>query len=166
MQAGFPVLLVEDNPDDAFFVKRAFASLALNNPLMSVEDGAQAIAYLRGQGKYADRKVYPVPGLVIADLSMPHLTGFDLIQWMREDSDTKRIPIIVLSASDLQRDVNRAYELGANAYMVKPTGYVALERLIRSIAEFCDASEKPTAIERLNCEDSFRNRAKPTWQIR
>ena len=79
MHAGSPILLVENNPDDAFFVQRAFASSALNYPVFSVQDGAQAIEYLCGRGKYADRKVYPVPRLVIADLTMPHLTGFDLI---------------------------------------------------------------------------------------
>ena len=155
MHAGFPVLLVEDNPDDAFFVKRAFASAGLNHPLFSVEDGAQAIEYLCGKGKYADRNVFPVPGLVLADLKMPRVSGFDLIQWMREDGCAKLIPVIVMSSSALPQDVNRAYELGANAYMVKPATYVALERLIRSIAEFWDPGEKPAiesaCVEWLNC---------------
>ena len=146
MHEGFPVLLVEDSPDDAFFVKRAFASAGLNHPLFSVEDGAQAIDYLCGKGEYADRSVFPVPRLVIADLKMPRVTGFDLIQWMREDRYAKLIPVIVMSSSALPQDVNRAYELGANAYMVKPASYVALERLIRSIAQFWDSGEKP-AIE-------------------
>lgn len=152
MHAAFPVLLVEDSPDDAFFVKRAFASTGLNHPLVAVEDGSEAIEYLCGKGKYADRSVFPIPGLVIADLKMPRVTGFKLIQWMREDGYAKLIPIIVMSSSGLPQDVNRAYELGANAYMVKPASYVALERLIQSIAQFWDSGEKPaTDIEPLNC---------------
>ncbi len=157
MHAGFPVLLVEDSPDDAFFVKRAFASAGLNHPLSFVEDGAQAIEYLCGKGKYADRNMYPVPGLVIADLKMPRVSGFDLIRWMRSDGYARLIPVIVLSSSALPQDVNRAYELGANAYMVKPPSYIALERLIRSIAEFWDSGQKPdielAALKPPTCDD-------------
>jgi len=86
---------------------------------------------------------------------MPRVTGFDLIKWMREDGYARVIPVIVMSSSALPQDVNRAYELGANAYMVKPASYVALERLIRSIAEFWDSGEKPAiesaCVEPLNC---------------
>ena len=84
---------------------------------------------------------------------------------MREDSDAKLIPVIVCPPLILQRDVNRAYELGAKAYIVKPTSYLALEHLIRSIAEYCDSDEKPAAMKRLNCEDCFREREKPKWLI-
>jgi len=143
---GFPLLLVEDLQDDVFLVRRAFASAGLKHTVFDVEDGAQAIEYLCGKGKYADRNAYPIPRLIIADLKMPRVSGFDLIKWMRADGYARLIPVIVMSASSLPEDVFRAYDLGANAYMVKPTQYKALELLMRTIAEFWDAGEKP-AIE-------------------
>jgi len=136
-------LLVEDSPDDTFLVQRAFKSAGLSHPLFAVEDGSQAIAYLSGKGPYADRKVYPLPRLVICDLKMPRVTGFEVIEWMRKDGFAKLVPIIVMSSSALPQDVNREYELGANAYMVKPADFRALERLIRTIAEFWNVGEKP-----------------------
>src|SRR5687767_9339564 len=144
MHDGFPVLLVEDSPDDVWLVRRAFTSAGLEHPLFAVEDGGQAIDYLCGKGQYADRKAFPLPSLVIADLKMPRVDGFQLIKWMRGDTPARIIPIIVMSSSALAQDVNRAYELGANAYMVKPANYLALERLFRTIADFWNAGEKPT----------------------
>jgi CheY-like chemotaxis protein len=143
MHDGFPVLLVEDAPDDVWLVKRAFASAGLQHPLFAVEDGGQAIDYLCGKGQYADRKAFPLPRLVIADLKMPRVDGFQLIKWMRDDIYARMIPIIVMSSSALAQDVNRAYELGANAYMVKPANFLALEQLMTTIARFWDAGQQP-----------------------
>jgi CheY-like chemotaxis protein len=148
MNRYFPILLVEDNPDDVFFVQRAFHTGEIKHPLFTVEDGKEAIDYLSGHGDYADRSVYPVPHLVLADLKMPGVSGFDLIDWMRKDKGCKLMPIIVLSSSALTADVNRAYALGANAYMVKPADARALERLFKTIAEFWMTGEKPCASAR------------------
>jgi CheY-like chemotaxis protein len=140
LSSRFPILLVEDSLDDIFFVKRAFAAAKLEHPLFTVENGQQAIDYMRGVGQFAE---HPLPRLVIADLKLPAVNGFDLIRWMRNDRRARLIPIIVLSSSNLADDVNRAYELGANAYMVKPPDPRAFERLFRTIAEFWDLGEKP-----------------------
>jgi CheY-like chemotaxis protein len=139
-KSKFPILLVEDNPDDIFFVKRAFAAAHLEHPLFTVENGQQAIDYMNGVGQFAE---HPLPRLVIADLKLPAVNGFDLIRWMRHDAKTKLIPIIVLSSSNRSDDVNLAYALGANAYMVKPPDPHAFERLFRTIAEFWDLGETP-----------------------
>jgi CheY-like chemotaxis protein len=143
MKRSFPILLVEDEPDDVFFVERAFHTADIKHPLFTVGDGQEAIHYLSGKGKYADRAAYSLPQLVLADLKMPRLTGFDLIEWMRKDEQCRLVPIIILSSSGLPADVNRAYALGANAYMVKPAEARALERLFQTIAEFWLAGEKP-----------------------
>jgi CheY-like chemotaxis protein len=143
MNRSFPILLVEDNPDDVFFVERAFHNADIKHPLVTVGDGQEAIHYLSGTGKYGDRGAYSLPRLVLADLKMPRVTGFDLIAWMRKDDHWRLVPIIILSSSGLAADVNRAYELGANAYMVKPAGGRSLERLFQTIAEFWMAGEKP-----------------------
>jgi len=143
MNRSFPILLVEDEPDDVFFVERAFRSGHLKYPLFTVGDGQEAIDYLSGTGPYADHGVYPLPQLVLADLKMPRVSGFDLIAWMRNDKHCKLVPIIILSSSALAADVNRAYALGANAYMVKPADARSLERLFQTIAEFWAADQKP-----------------------
>ena len=144
MEANIPILLVEDDPNDVWLVKHAFQSTNISNPLRIVNDGQEAVDYLRGAGPFGDRSAFPLPKLVLLDLKMPRLNGFDVITWMRKHFPWKLTPIIVLSSSALPQDVNRAYELGANAYMVKPADYRALERLFRTIADFWNAGEKPT----------------------
>jgi CheY-like chemotaxis protein len=144
MEANFPILLVEDDPNDVWLVKHAFQSANISNPLRIVNDGQEAIDYLKGHGAYSDRGAFPLPKLVLLDLKMPRLNGFDVIGWMRRHYPWKLTPIIILSSSALPQDVNRAYELGANAYMVKPADYRALERLFRTIADFWNAGETPT----------------------
>jgi CheY-like chemotaxis protein len=147
--------VVEDNPDDVLFVRLAFDAAKLQHPLFTVRDGRQAIEYLSGAGQYADRKQFPLPRVVFTDLKMPYADGFDLIKWMRNDAHARRVPVIVLSGSGLARDVNRSYELGANAYMVKPPDARAMERLLRTIGEFWDLGEKSDF-------DSFNNSAAAT----
>ena len=144
MEANFPILLVEDDPNDVWLVKHAFQSANISNPLRIVNDGQEAIDYLKGNGAYSDRGAFPLPKLVLLDLKMPRLNGFDVIGWMRRHYPWKLTPIIILSSSALPQDVNRAYELGANAYMVKPAEYRALERLFLTIADFWNAGETPT----------------------
>jgi len=144
MEANFPILLVEDDPNDVWLVKHAFQSANISNPLRIVNDGQEAIDYLKGNGAYSDRGAFQLPKLVLLDLKMPRLNGFDVIGWMRRHYPWKLTPIIILSSSAVPQDVNRAYELGANAYMVKPADYRALERLFRTIADFWNAGETPT----------------------
>jgi CheY-like chemotaxis protein len=139
----FPVLLVEDNPDDVFLVQRAFQTAQIKHPLLTVRDGQEAIDYLSGKGQYSSRSAHPLPQLVLADLQMPRVSGFDLIEWMRNDKFCKLMPIIILASSALPADVNRAYTLGANAYMLKPADARSLERLFHTIADFWLTGEKP-----------------------
>ncbi len=132
----FTVLLVEDDLNDVFIVKRAFKKAQLQNPLQVVTDGQEAILYLRGEGKYADRQAYPLPKLIVMDINMPLRTGFEVLEWVKHDGPLHRIPIVIVSSSDNPTDINRAYELGANAYMVKPMDYRAVEQLFASITHY------------------------------
>jgi len=143
MNGGYPILLVEDSPDDALLIEHAFQRADLQHPLRTVTDGDKAIEYLKGLEEYSDRAAYPYPGLVILDLKMPGLGGFEVIQWMRSHPQAKLVPIIVLSSSSQPEDINRAYELGANAFMVKPPNHRALEQLLNTMGEFWLASEGP-----------------------
>jgi CheY-like chemotaxis protein len=133
----FAVLLVEDDLNDVFLVKRAFKSAHIPNPLQIVTDGEEAINYLRGDGKYADRRAYPLPKLIVMDIKMPRRSGFEVLEWVKHDGrPLKRIPIVIVSSSSEPSDINRAYELGANAYMIKPMDYRAVEHLFESITRY------------------------------
>ena len=133
---NYTVLLVEDDLNDIFLVKRAFKLARLETPLQVVTDGEEAIRYLRGEGRYADRSAYPVPKLVVMDIKMPRLTGFEVLEKVKQDGPLRRIPIVIVSSSDRLEDINRAYELGANAYMVKPMDYRSVEHLFESITHY------------------------------
>ena len=126
----FAVLLVEDDLNDIFLVKRAFKRAEIPNPLQVVTDGAEAINYLHGEGKYADRQLYPLPRLVVMDIKMPRKTGFEVLEWIKSDCVLKRIPVVIVSSSDQTSDINKAYELGANAYMIKPVNFKSVEKSI------------------------------------
>jgi len=133
----FTVLLVEDDLNDIFLVKRAFRTARIPNPLQVVTDGEEALSYLRGESKYADREAHPLPKLMVMDINMPRRSGFEVLEWVKgKPGPLRRIPIIIVSSSDNPADINRAYELGANAYMVKPMNYRAVEHLFESITNY------------------------------
>jgi CheY-like chemotaxis protein len=132
----FTVLLVEDDLNDIFLVKRAFKIAKMENPLQVVTDGQEAIQYLRGEGKYSDRTAHPLPKLIVMDIKMPRKTGFEVLEWVKRDGPLRRIPVIIVSSSDNPADVNRAYEHGANAYMIKPVDFREVEHLFSSITHY------------------------------
>ena len=132
----FTVLLVEDDLNDIFLVKRAFKMAQLANPLQVVTDGEEATHYLGGHGKYADRSVYPLPKLIVMDIKMPRMTGFDVLEWIKHDGTLRRVPVVIVSSSDRSEDIDRAYELGANAYMIKPVDFRAVEHLFECITHY------------------------------
>ncbi len=118
-----PILLVEDREDDVFLVRRAFEKAYLLNPLQVVRNGEEAVAYLKGEGTYANRAGYPLPSLILLDLKLPGMDGFDVLRWIRREPNFGSLPVIVLTSSEQIRDVNRAYQLGANSFLVKPTDF-------------------------------------------
>ena len=114
------ILVAEDNEDHILLIKRAFQQARLMNPIHFVQDGAEAIAYLNGDGKYADRKEYPVPAMLLLDLKMPNKDGFQVMEWARLQPALRELKIVVLTTSDRVFDVQRAYQLGASSFLVKP----------------------------------------------
>src|SRR5947208_14738723 len=131
MLNGEFILLVDDNPDDVLLIQRAFQKAGLRDALKVVGDGAQAIQYLSGSGLYADRQRFPLPFLVLLDLKMPGTDGFDVLHRVREDRELRRLLVVVLTSSNLQSDVDRAYDLGANSYLVKPVEFEEMVHLIQ-----------------------------------
>ncbi len=140
----FTILLVEDDPNDVLLVQRAFRKANIINPIQLVGDGEAAITYLAGEGIYADRTRYPVPGVLLLDLKLPRKSGFEVLQWLREQSELKRLPVVVLTASKESPDVNLAYDLGANSYLVKPIAFEALIELVKTLGLYwLVMNEKP-----------------------
>ena len=130
------ILLVEDLEDDILLVTRAFKKVGLTNPMQVVRDGEEAIDYLRGEGKYANRDEYPLPSLILLDLKLPKIDGFEVLTWVRAHPTLKTIPVLVLTSSDHIRDVNRAYELGANSFLVKQLDFDELSDAAAVIKDY------------------------------
>ena len=117
------ILLVEDDENDVFFFQRAVAKAGLTNPIQVAGDGQEAINYLRGVGKFAQRAQFPLPDMILLDLKLPGLDGFDFLLWLRQQPGLERIRVVVLSSSDRVRDIDHAYKLGANSYLIKPLDF-------------------------------------------
>ena len=126
------ILLAEDDPNDAFFIRRAFERTYPGLRVSVVSNGHEALKYLDGQLPYTDRLVFPVPNLVLLDLFLPVMTGFQVLRWLRERLDFKGLPVIVLTSSSRDADSKLAYELGADSYLVKPC---ALDQLTHTMAQ-------------------------------
>lgn len=138
------VLLAEDNSTDALMVERAFRKANLLNPIQVVEDGDKAVAYLTGQDNYADREKYPTPVLLLLDLKLPRRSGLEVLDWLRQQEGLRRLPVVVLTSSKESADVNRAYDLGANSYLVKPVSFDPLLDLVRTLGLYwVIMNEKP-----------------------
>jgi CheY-like chemotaxis protein len=137
------ILIVEDEEHDIEFLKRAFARAGVPNPVRSVGNGEQAVAYLKGEGKYADRAAYPVPRVILTDLKMPQMTGLEFLRWVHENPRYQVIPTIIFTSSTSQTDVKAAFAYGASGYMVKPLGFENLVRTVGLIAEYWRTSLVP-----------------------
>jgi CheY-like chemotaxis protein len=120
MTTSGTILLVEDNEDDVFLMKRALKTAGIVNPLIVVEDGQQAVDYLSGEGIYADRVAYPMPAVIFLDLKLPVRLGLDVLSWIRSQPDLGTIVVVVLTSSNEPSDLKEAYQRGANSYVVKP----------------------------------------------
>jgi DNA-binding response OmpR family regulator len=128
-----PILLVEDNADDVFFLRRALKAKNVDVPVVLMPDGREAIRYLNGENDYANRTVHPLPRLVLLDLQLPYFTGLQVLEWARKHAVVKRIPIVIFSSSSQASDIEQAYELGANSYLVKPTDVAELGRIVETL---------------------------------
>jgi CheY-like chemotaxis protein len=142
---ALPILLVDDNVDEQMLIRRAFAKARLSNPLHVVGDGDAAVAYLSGDGAYADRIGHPLPCVVLLDLKLPRRSGHDVLEWKRDRGGiVARIPVVVLTSSRESADVNRAYDLGANSYLTKPVAFEGLLEMVKGLGLYWVVlNEKP-----------------------
>jgi CheY-like chemotaxis protein len=144
MSERHTILIVEDNPTDVMLIRRAFAKSNIANPLQVVSDGDRAVAYLSGRDGYDDRAQYPLPVLVLLDLKLPRRSGLEVLEWLRRQDGLRRVPVVMLTSSRQSHDVNRAYDLGANSYLVKPVEFDDLQEMLGTINTYwLDWNEKP-----------------------
>jgi len=141
-QSPRTVLYVEDSADDFALLKLVSQRSGTPFSLQRAADGEEAISYLSGASDFADRGEYPFPDLVLLDLRMPRLDGFEVLEWIRANPATKTLPVVVLAGSSFRADIRRALELGANSYAAKPGKFEELQVLIDQIADVWLAREK------------------------
>ncbi|MCZ0900270.1 response regulator, partial [Microcoleus sp. HI-ES] len=131
------ILLVEDNPVDILLMQRAFRNETFaNTSLQIVRDGDAAVFYLNGDGEYSDRDRYPLPAIILLDLKLPRRSGHEVLVWLRQQPELKRLPVVMLTSSSQTLDVTRAYDLGVNSYLVKPVGFASLLEMMQSFSDY------------------------------
>jgi CheY-like chemotaxis protein len=148
------ILIAEDDTNDAFILDRTLKKVGIHNPVQIVEDGEQAIAYLRGDGKYGDRNKYPFPGVVITDLKMPKVNGFEVLKWLKNHPECDVIPVVVLTASAMESDIVYAYQLHANCYLQKPSNQDEFTRMLKLLFEFWHVCKIPKLTSSVCAEEN------------
>ena len=130
------ILLVDDNPHDVILIRLAFRKVGIIDAIHLVKNGNEAMHYIAGDEKYADRRLYPPPTLVLLDLKMPGANGFEVLKWIRSHETFTDLVVVVMSGSRDDADIHRAYELGANSYLIKPSKFEDLVRMMESLKDY------------------------------
>ena len=139
----FIVLMAEDNQHDIVATKRAWKENNIANPLYIVRDGEECLDYLHQRGKYGEPDAAPRPGILLLDLKMPKMDGLAVLKQIREDQKLRRLPVVILTTSKAEEDRLKSYDLGANAYIVKPVGFQNLAGAVRTINLFWELVDLP-----------------------
>jgi CheY-like chemotaxis protein len=155
------ILLAEDNEDHVLLIRRAFKHAGLVNPLFVVHDGAEAIQYLAGVGRYGQRAEFPLPDLLLLDLKMPRKNGFEVLDWIRSHAGLRALRVVVLTTSSELNDVNRAYQLGANSFLVKPTDFESVTNLLEQVKNYWMWADKAPDLKRSTIEQTFPPPSEP-----
>jgi CheY-like chemotaxis protein len=130
------MLLVDDSPDDVLLIRLALARAGITHSLIVVPDGEKALQYLKGETPYADHVAFPLPQLVLLDLAMPRMGGFEVLDWIRHQPQLRQMPVIVLTGSSLLADARRAYQMGASSFITKPADLTGLTLALREMTDF------------------------------
>jgi CheY-like chemotaxis protein len=140
------ILIAEDDENDRLLINRAFQKVGQTEPLQFVENGQTAIDYLSGSGDYSDRAKYPFPSVVMLDLKMPLKNGFEVLQWIRNQPRYKKMVVVLFTSSNQPSDIETAYELGVNSYLVKPLNFDEVFGLARQIREYWLVANRASSI--------------------
>jgi CheY-like chemotaxis protein len=133
---GQTILVVEDTEADAAFLRYAFAKARIDNPIEVVKDGLEALSYLEGMGPYQDRAAYPPPIFILLDLKLPGMSGFEVLEWIRNNPRYQSVPVVIVTSSDKEEDRARSLALGANAYFVKSLRLEDLIGIVKAVGGF------------------------------
>ncbi|MDB6024857.1 MAG: response regulator with CheY-like receiver domain and winged-helix DNA-binding domain [Verrucomicrobiales bacterium] len=147
------VLIAEDDEADAILLQRAMHKITDPVPIHMVRNGEEAISYLMGDGAYSDRNRFPFPTAVLLDLKMPRKNGFEVLEWMRSSPQYAVVPTIVWSSSSLPQDVRRAYDLGANCYLMKPNSHSEIEQLVELTVSFWRVCLRPAPVPKADLSE-------------
>lgn len=150
MAAKISVLIAEDEENDRFMYELTFKKIGIER-FRCVEDGQEAIDYLCGQGQFSDRERFPFPDWLLLDLKMPRVDGFQVLEWIKQNPHCKVVPTVVFSSSRLPADVQRAYDLGVNAYFVKPVRMEEMVKTVALIENFWMVAERPLVSAEHKC---------------
>jgi CheY-like chemotaxis protein len=141
------ILIAEDDPNYAVLLERALREKVRTSPIHILTNGREIVAYIQGTGKYQDRTSFPFPSVLFLDLEMPRMSGFEVLRWMHDRPDCRVIPTLVLSVSAGDADIEKAYQLGAQAFLTKPARFKDLKSMLSDAARFwgwCLKPEVPT----------------------
>jgi CheY-like chemotaxis protein len=129
-----PILQIDDDENDVFLLQHAMKKMGVANAIQVVSNGQEAIDYLKGTGKFADRGQFPLPCLILLDLKLPRVMGLEVLKWIRQQPGTALV--VVLSASGEETDIAACYRLGANAYLIKPSESRKLDDMVKALKDF------------------------------
>ncbi len=146
MNRELPILVGEDDPNDALFLERAIRKCEVRSPFQVCEDGESVIAYLAGEKPFEDRIKFPFPYLLILDIKMPKKSGMEVLKWLGDRPECRVVPTVMLSSSREDRDIREAYQFGASAYFTKPSTFEDLVKLMRLNFEYWAVCELPTIV--------------------
>jgi len=152
------ILVAEDREDDVILIRQAFEKGGVRNPIFVVPDGEEAVSYLEGTGKYANRAEYPLPSLLLLDLKMPRKDGFEVLAWIRKQPGLKALRVVVLTSSELIYDVNLAYQLGASSFLVKPVDFENYTQLGQLVKKYWLVLDKAPTTHRAPLDKRETNR--------
>lgn len=138
------ILIVDGDADERMFMERAFRNLGIKSPIQLLSSGDEAISYMKGEGRYADRQKYAYPSFILTDLKMAHGDGFAVLAFLKRNPDWVIIPTVVFSGSASPADIKKAYRLGASSFHTKPVAHSDLVKLLSTLHEYwmtCDVPE-------------------------
>ena len=130
------ILYVEDEETDVMLLQHVLTKAGIHNPVQTVKDGKAAKDYLAGNPPFEDRQLHPLPRLMLLDLNLPYWSGFEVLEWLRQQPQLRRLPVVIFTSSNRPDDIARAYDAGANAYLVKPNALADLSSLVLALRDF------------------------------
>ena len=137
-----PILIVEDDPGHVLLIEKNLRRACVLNELIKLDDGGKAVDYLFGEGEFANGN-NPMPLLILLDMNLPVLSGLQVLERIKADERTRRIPVVMLTTTDSPQEIDRCYDLGCNIYIVKPVNYVKFSEAIRNLGLFLSTVRTP-----------------------